>query len=209
MTKRNPIVSALKDMIYFGFETFGRYYSTYRGLVANNVDPLQLQRVQLIIPELGSSNIYNYWASPKGVFSGPGYGMQVIPQNGDLVWVEFERGHPEVPIYTWGYFGNKEIPTDDSDLVDPNCYWFITPGGIRVKLNDTKKTITISANGAEIVLNPQGLFTIKNGTTDIKTLLTDMMTTYMQTQTISGDMIGPDSMQDAINNIQEINQLFT
>lgn len=208
MTNRNPIVAFLKDIMYHGLETMGRYYSSYRGFVVDNADPLNLQRVRLIIPEIGGSNQYQYWAHAKNAFNGTGYGTQMIPQKGELVWVEFERGHPEVPIYSLGHMGNGDIPTNDSELIDPNCYWLITPGGMKVKLNDTKKTLTITINGASLIINPSGQFTIQNGKTDIKTLLTDILTTYLQTSTISGDVLGPDSMQDAINNIEEVNKLF-
>lgn len=208
MTKRHPIVAFLKDLMYHGIETMGRYYSSYRGIVVDNADPLNLQRVQLIIPEVGGSNPYKYWAHAKGAFNGTGYGTQMIPQKGELVWVEFERGHPEVPIYSLGHMGNGDIPTDDSELVDPNCYWLITPGGMKVKLNDTKKTLTITVNGATIIINPTGQFTIQNQQTDLKIVLEDMMSTYLQTLTMMGDTLGPDSMNDAVNNIKEINKLF-
>lgn len=207
MTK-NPIIAIIKDMLYFGFETFGRYYSTYRAFVYSNADPSNLQRLQLIIPEVGGTDVYTYWAFPKGVFNGTGYGMQCIPQKGELVWVEFERGHPEVPIWSHGHFGNGEMPTNNPDLIDPKCFWFITPGGATVILNDTKKYISISYNGATFIINSTGLFTLKNGNTDIKTLLQDILTTYMSTTTISGEPLSPDSMNDALNNLQEVNKLF-
>lgn len=171
MIKRNPIISALKDILYFGLETFGRYYSTYRGFVASNDDPKNLQRIQLIVPELTGNAAYQYWAFPKGVFSGTNHGMQIIPQKGEMVWVEFERGHPEVPIYSNGHFGNGEMPTDDADLLDTNCYWFITPQGHRIKINDTKKYIHISdLSGHYIELNPTGVSIVADKSISLGTL---------------------------------------
>lgn len=142
-SRPNPILGLFKDMIHYGLEAFGRYYSSYRGIVFDNADPLNLQRVQLLIPEIAADHPLQYWAIPKGVFSGPGYGSQVIPQKGDVVWVEFEGGHPEVPIYSLGHFGNDEIPTNRSGLKDPNCYWFMTPYGHIIRVNDTEKYISI------------------------------------------------------------------
>lgn len=208
MTRRNPILSILKDMMYLGLETFGRYYSSYRAFVVSNDDPLKIQRVQLQIPQIGGQDTYEYWAIPKGVFSGEGYGMQIIPQVGELVWAEFENGHPEVPIYSLGHFGNKEIPTDDTDLVDPNCYWFKTPYGHTIKINDTKKTISINTNGAELMIDATGKFSIKNGSTDMKTVLINILMTYMKTITVIGEPLSPDSIQNAIDNIKEINTIL-
>lgn len=207
MTKRNPLLNIIKDILHLGLETFGRYYSTYRGFVFSNEDPQGLQRVQLIIPEVGGNNPYAYWAIPKGVFSGTGYGSQIIPQKGELVWVEFERGHPEVPIYTLGYFGVGEMP-NDPELADTNCYWFKTPYGHLIKINDTKKYITITTNGAEITINPQGLISLKNKDMDIGTLLTNILTTYIKTTTILGETLSPDSIKDAVDNVKQVKQLF-
>lgn len=208
--KKNPIISVFKDMIYYGLETFGRYYSSYRAFVFDVKDPLNIQRVKLIIPEVGGPNPYEYWAFPKGVFSGPGYGTQMIPQPGDTVWVEFQRGHPDVPVYSLGHFGGQEIPTDDDDLLDPNCYWMITPQGHRLKINDTKNYISIQAkNGAKVVLNATGLISISNNNTNLKTVLKDMITTYMKTTTIEGEPLSVDSMNAALNNLQELSKLLS
>lgn len=188
---QNPLIGFFKDMIYQGLEVFGRYYSSYRAFVYSVDDPDKMQRIKLIIPELSGNKPYNYWAYAKGVFSGPGYGSQILPQVSDMVWVEFESGHPEVPIWMHGYFGKDEIPVDDEDLKDPNCFWFITPKGNKVKINDTKNYIHIRLNDGqyiEVNNNAISLVTskqISNGTLNksaqksmlgdnTKDLLTDM-----------------------------------
>lgn len=148
----NPFIALIKDMLQYGLEKFGRYYSTYRGFVADNKDPDNCGRLKLIIPEVGGDTPFEYWAHAKNVFSGPKYGVQLIPQKGDVVWVEFEQGHPEVPIWSHGYFGLNEPPTDDEDLKDVNCYWFITPGGHKIKVNDTKSYIHIQHKGGQTVV---------------------------------------------------------
>lgn len=209
MVKRNPLVSALKDMVYFGMETFGRYYSCYRAFVSSNEDPLILQRLQLVIPEIGGSTPYTYWAIPKGVFSGVGYGAQIVPRRGDLVWVEFERGHPDAPIYSLGHFGHDEIPVDDPDLADVNCIWLKSPYGHLIKINDTKKYISISTNGAEFKLDEKGLVSIKNGNTSLKKVLTNILQTYMKTTTVTGDALSPESINDAVDNLEELTKLFS
>jgi len=209
MTKRNPFIAILKDMVYHGLETYGRYYSCYRGFVFDNVDPLNNHRVRLVIPEVGGNTPYQYWAHPKGQFSGEGYGMQLIPQKGDLVWVEFERGHPDCPLYSHGYRGNGELPTDDPDLANVNCYWFRSPYGHTVKIDDTKKSITIQTNGAKIQIDENGLIALSNENTDLKSVLTNILKTYMKTETIMGGPLVPGSIQDAVDNLQELNKLLS
>lgn len=140
-----------KDIVYIGLESLGRYYSCYRGFVADRDDPENLNRLRLIIPEVGNTDVYDYWALPKGLFSGEGYGVQIIPQKGDLVWVEFEHGHPAKPVWSFSYRGKKDMPQNQTDLEDKDCYWFITPKGHVIKINDTKNYIHIKTQQGDYV----------------------------------------------------------
>jgi hypothetical protein len=136
----NPVIKILEDLLTLGLEKFGLYYSQYRGYVQSNTDPLNLGRLQLNIPEVYGDSPSSYWAWPANNYAGPGYGMQVLPQPNDLVWVSFEKGNPRKPIWHFGYFTKGEKP---SELVDPNIYWFRTPKGLTVKLDDNTEKITI------------------------------------------------------------------
>ena len=140
-----------KDIIYLGLESLGRYYSCYRGFVADRDDPDNLNRLRLMIPQISSTNVYDYWAWPKNILSGEGYGTQIIPQKGDVVWVEFENGHPNKPIWSLGYRGTNELPTDEADVQDKDCYCFITPKGHVIKINDTKNYIHIKTQQGDYV----------------------------------------------------------
>lgn len=152
----NPIVRLIKSIVFHGLESLGRYYSSYRGFVVDVDDPEGLQRLKLSIPQITGTQSYNYWAMPKSVFFGKGYGSQVLPKVGDLVWVEFEGGHPEVPIWSHGHPGRKEYPKD-SDLQDVNCYWLMTPKGNLIKLYDTKNVIDIKNSlGHYLEINENG-----------------------------------------------------
>lgn len=160
--KTNPIVRFIKEVTIYGMEALGKYYSSYRGIVASNEDPKHLGRVQLIIPEITGNDVHEYWAFPKGQFAGKGYGMKITPQVGELVWVEFEHGNVEVPIFELGYHAAGELP-DDEDCKDPNVYWFITPRGHKIKINDTKNSIRIENRfGSAVEINEAGISQVVN-----------------------------------------------
>jgi len=159
---KNPFVSFIKDLSEEGLEGMGKFYSSYRAFVANREDPLRLGRVQLIIPEITGNQVFPIWAFPKGNFAGPGYGVQCIPQQKDLVWVEFEHGNPNVPIWSHGYRGNGEVPQDE-EAKDYNNHWFITPGGHKIYLNDTSQSIKIERAGGDIIeMNSESVSIITN-----------------------------------------------
>ncbi len=111
-----------------------------------NEDPDNFQRVQLKVPQVYGNNTMEYWAWPKGIFSGDGYGFQCTPQKGEMVWVEFEFGDPKKPIYHYGHFGNS--PTGQSEkpeaLKDIGNFWFKTPKGHLIEFDDTNQEIRIT-----------------------------------------------------------------
>lgn len=79
------------------------YYGKYRGEVRNAVDPQGMGRVQVSVPDvLGDGTLA--WAMPCSPWAGPGVGWFAIPPMGAKVWVEFERGDPDYPIWSGGYW---------------------------------------------------------------------------------------------------------
>lgn len=88
-----------------------RYYGKYRGTVLQNVDPEQLGRIQAMVPDV-SGMLPSSWAMPCVPIAGKLSGTYVVPQVGAGVWIEFEQGDPDYPIWTGGYWGvAAEVPT--------------------------------------------------------------------------------------------------
>jgi uncharacterized protein involved in type VI secretion and phage assembly len=86
-----------------------QFFGKYRGKVENNIDPLQKGRVQVSVPAvLGGGSLS--WAMPCVPYAGPGVGFFAIPPNGANVWVEFEAGNPDYPIWTGCFWGLGEVP---------------------------------------------------------------------------------------------------
>lgn len=91
-------------------ETVTRYLGKYRGTVVNNVDPMQIGRIQAIVPDV-SGLVPTSWAMPCVPAAGINTGVFTVPQMGSGVWVEFEQGDPDKPIWVGGYWGTAaEVP---------------------------------------------------------------------------------------------------
>ena len=88
-----------------------RFYGKYRGQVMINVDPNQLGRIIAQVPDvLGLTP--SGWAMPCVPIAGKQMGSYMIPQVGAGVWIEFEQGDPDRPIWVGGYWGSAaEVPS--------------------------------------------------------------------------------------------------
>jgi uncharacterized protein involved in type VI secretion and phage assembly len=86
-----------------------KYFGKYRGVVINHIDPMQQARLQVQVPDVLGLNSLN-WAMPCMPFAGRQAGWWAIPTPGTGVWVEFEQGDPDYPIWTGCWYGNASEP---------------------------------------------------------------------------------------------------
>jgi hypothetical protein len=87
------------------------YFGKYRGTVVNNVDPQFIGRLQLQVPDVLGMALSS-WAMPCFPFAGVQTGFYCVPPVGAGVWVEFEQGNPDYPIWVGGFYGSKaEVPS--------------------------------------------------------------------------------------------------
>lgn len=132
----------IKSMIFNGLENvIGRYYSTYRAFVYSNDDPDNLNRLQLLVPHVNPRVADETWAYPRNTYSGNGYGVHLLPKKGDMVWVEYEYGNLDYPVWSFGHFGENQKP---EEFTDSNTIGFKTPNGTLILFNDIKGEESIS-----------------------------------------------------------------
>jgi hypothetical protein len=108
------------------------FFGKYRGKVENNLDPQQQGRVQVSVPAvLGEGTLS--WAMPCVPYAGPGVGFFAVPPNGANVWVEFEGGDPDYPIWSGCFWGLGEAPVTPALAFTK----ILKTDGISLKLDDT------------------------------------------------------------------------
>lgn len=109
-----------------------QFFGKYRGTVENNIDPQQLGRVQVSCPAvLGEGSLS--WAMPCAPYGGSGVGLFAIPPAGANIWVEFEGGDPDYPIWSGCFWAIGEVPAVPGV---PFVKIFKTDG-LTLKLDDT------------------------------------------------------------------------
>lgn len=147
-------------------ENENKFYGKYRGSVLNNIDPMQQGRIQAQVPDvLGSTP--SSWALPSMPVAGIQMGAYFVPPVGAGVWIEFEQGNLDYPIWSGGWWGSaSEVPAMAlaGTPGTPNIA-IQTTGQNLILLSDVPggPGITLKiASGAMIVINDTGIL-ISNG----------------------------------------------
>jgi uncharacterized protein involved in type VI secretion and phage assembly len=85
-------------------------HGKYRSVVASNIDPLQKGRLLVQSPDvLGGDSCL--WALPALPVAGLQMGAYALPLVNAAVWVEFEQGDPDYPIWVGCWAGSAaELP---------------------------------------------------------------------------------------------------
>ena len=144
-----------------------KYYGKYRGMVLNNIDPMQQGRLQVQVPDVAGLAPAS-WAMPCVPLAGLQNGMMALPVIGSGVWIEFEQGNPDHPIWVGCFWGSAaEVPA--LALATPPGLPAITsqtPPQNGVTISDlpgpTGGIMLKSATGATLIVNDTGIY-IQNG----------------------------------------------
>ncbi len=150
----------------------GRVIGQYRAPVLVNVDPEQRGRLQLMIPDV-LGEIPSTWAEacvPLAGPTGPPMGVYMVPPIGAGVWVEFEQGDLNHPIWTGCRWGSQsDIPSlAKAGLPVSPSIVLQTLGQNVVVISDMPPTpatggiMLQSATKATILVNDSGIY-ISNG----------------------------------------------
>jgi len=145
-------------------ELEGRFFGKYRGKVVANEDPLKRGSVEVLVPAvMGRETL---WALPCAPYAGPQLGFFAIPPVGGSVWVEFEGGRRDHPIWVGAIWEDGEIDAPDSS---PDIVFLRTPGAvIRIEASGTLEIETeggakITMTGTEITLEAPSIKHSANG----------------------------------------------
>lgn len=144
-----------------------RYFGKYKAFVADNADPEHRGRLRLRIPSVLGKTVLSGWALPCAPYGGSaGQGFFFIPEKDAGVWVEFEAGLLDSPVWVgtfWSKPGGKtEVPDPGASQSPPTSKIIKTlnhtieladaKGGETVTITDAKNsnTVTLDKNGVTV-----------------------------------------------------------
>jgi len=139
-----------------------RFYGKYRGTVVNNVDPEQTGHLLVEVSDSHGLSISS-WAAPCFPIGGLQSGIWAVPAVGSAVWVEFEAGDPDYPIWSGGSYGTAaQVPA--LALATPAAVSHVvvqTTGQNTLMISDapgpTGGLLLKSTTGALIMINETGI----------------------------------------------------
>jgi len=135
------------------------FYGKYRGIVSDNEDPMMTGRIRARVADVTGDD-ESGWALPAAPFGGSSMGFFALPEVGSGVWIEFEHGDPDYPIWTGAWWGSA---ADMPALLLAPPYQKVmlrTKGGHSITLDDTPGIggITLeTADGQKLVLSSTGV----------------------------------------------------
>jgi prepilin-type processing-associated H-X9-DG protein len=155
-----------------------QYFGKFRGTVVDNKDPQKRGRLRVRVPSVltddpstvDSDETVTDWALPCVPFGGASeQGFFVVPEPGAHVWVEFEEGHLDQPIWTGTFWlapgGTTEVPTEAQDMagtqndLEPKRRVIKTASGHVLQFSDvpSKEAITlVHKNGSLLQFDEKG-----------------------------------------------------
>lgn len=137
-----------------------RFYGKYRGFVVRNDDPRQLGRLQVSVPSVLGDGVVTGWAAPCVPYGGAAdQGFLFVPEVDAGVWVEFEQGDLEFPIWVGTFWTTGQLP--EPHATPPTRKIIKTLKGHTVQFEDAEGdelvTIVEAVNGNVITLDSNGI----------------------------------------------------
>lgn len=144
----------------------GQLFGKYRGTVTETRDPLNMGRIQVDLSQGFPVNSTN-WAMPCTPYAGNQIGFFTVPPAGSSVWVEFEQGDIEKPIWSGCYWEKDQLPPEAKVDLPDKVQVFKTEGmtirlsnldsgkGLFIEVKDptVKQTLKMTFNSEGIELN--------------------------------------------------------
>jgi uncharacterized protein involved in type VI secretion and phage assembly len=141
------------------------YFGKYRGIVKRRDDPKGRGRLRLLVPDI-SGYEPSTWAEPCFPFVGAGIGLCILPEKDSLVWVEFEQGCINHPVWTGGRFADKQEAPNPAKQMEVPLSGFVaqTSAGHFIAIDESESggVVIQTKKGAKIELKGQSIL-ISNG----------------------------------------------
>lgn len=122
-----------------------QFFGKFRGFVHDIDDPWNKGRIRATVPRAFGDDGVSGWALPCVPYAGDHCGMYSVPPVGAGVWIEFEGGNLDMPVWVGCWWGDNELPQDhDGRVATPKQKILRSEEGLHVQLDDQRRVVTVS-----------------------------------------------------------------
>ena len=129
-----------------------KYYGKYRAIVVDINDPEQRGRIRVMCPKvLGKAK--SGWCEPCIPVAYDFGGDFALPKISEFVWVEFESGDVNKPVYTGGLWSKSKSPSATYNEKERLITW----GKCKLEMNEDTSTLKISVGSSAITITENSI----------------------------------------------------
>lgn len=167
------------------------FYGKYRGIVTDIADPDNRCRIKARVPAVLDDQV-STWAEASLPFAGDGHGLVMLPVVGDGVWIEFEAGNLNQPIWSGCIVPSGGRPDPQGERVRV----IVTDGGHKVVLDEENDEVKlVHPMGGELTIGATEIV-MKLGACELKMSTTEIsLNNGMVKVTVAGVSLVNDAMK--------------
>lgn len=137
-----------------------QYFGKYRAKVVDVKDPEKRGRIRVMCPKvLGEAK--SSWCEPCVPVAYDLGGDFAVPKLDEFVWVEFEEGNQNKPIYIGGLWSKEKSPSSPYDVETRHIKW----GDCSIEMIKGS-SIVISVGGSKVTID-SGSIKLSSGRIDL------------------------------------------
>lgn len=129
-----------------------QYYGKFRAKVVDIKDPEMRGRIRVMCPRV-LGEYKSAWCEPCIPVAYDFGGDFALPKIGEFVWVEFEEGDANKPVYTGGLWCTNKTPSSEYSSKERLITW----GDCKIEMNDSTNTMKISVGSSVITISKESI----------------------------------------------------
>ena len=126
------------------------YAGFYKAIVSNTNDPEKRGRIKCQIPDILGNKVESAWCEPCVPVAYDRGGDFCLPQKKETVWVAFEKGNPNFPVYLGGWWQKEVTPLGGNYGSDREKVRIISYADCTITMKNGIININVGAGTADL-----------------------------------------------------------
>lgn len=125
----------------------------HRGIVSNIEDPEQRGRIKCLIPDVLGKEVESAWCEPCVTVAYDRGGDFCLPNVKETIWIAFEDGNPNKPIYMGNWWQKGMTPLGANYGAEKSQVRVINYANCLITLKDSTISVNVGGGGVELLIN--------------------------------------------------------